>query len=260
MLKKLLKYDLKAIGNSLFPIYGITIALAVLARIFIEIKDISAVFRMPMGLVTGLSILLTMALPFVTYIVGIDRFNKQTAKDEGYLTHTLPVKKSTIIGSKLISQTLFEILAMIVVFVSICILGNISFQDIKDLIDAIFEIFAEYKVLTPILFMLIALAGYEVVTLLVYTAISFGQRHTTNKGKFAVLYGIILYVAQQCITALVFAPLLRDESFILELEKTLPSATVLNISLGISLGVLIITAAAYFIITTVNFDKKLNLE
>lgn len=260
MLKKLLKYDLKAIGNSLFPLYGITIALAVLARIFIEIEHLSAVFRMPMGLVTGLSILLTMALPFVTYIIGIDRFNKQTAKDEGYLTHTLPVKKSTIIGSKLISQTLFEILAMIVVFIAVCVLGDISINDIKDLIEMIFDIFAEYKVLTPLLFMLISLAGYEVVTLLVYTAISFGQRHTTNKGKFAVLYGIILYVAQQCITALVFTPLLSDESFISELEKTLPSATVLNISLGISLGVLIITAAAYFIITTVNFDKKLNLE
>lgn len=260
MLKKLLKYDLKAIGNSLFPIYGITIALAVLARIFIEIENISAVFRMPTGLVAGLSILLTIALPFVTFIVGIDRFNKQTAKDEGYLTHTLPVKKSTIIGSKLITQTLFEVLAMIVVFVSICILGNISFQDIKDLIDAIFEIFAEYKVLTPILFMLIALAGYAVTTLLVYTAISFGQRHTTNKGKFAILYGVILYVAQQCITALVFTPLLRDESFISELEKTLPSATVLNISLGISLGVIVVTAICYFIITTKNFEKKLNLE
>lgn len=260
MLKKLLKYDLKAIGNSLFPIYGITIALAVLARIFIEIENISAVFRMPTGLVAGLSILLTIALPFVTFIVGIDRFNKQTAKDEGYLTHTLPVKKSTIIGSKLITQTLFEVLAMIVVFVSICILGNISFKDIKDLIDAIFEIFAEYKVLTPILFMLIALAGYAVTTLLVYTAISFGQRHTTNKGKFAILYGVILYVAQQCITALVFTPLLRDESFISELEKTLPSATVLNISLGISLGVIVVTAICYFIITTKNFEKKLNLE
>lgn len=260
MLKKLLKYDLKAIGNSLFPIYGITIALAVLARIFIEIENISAVFRMPTGLVTGLSILLTMALPFVTFIIGIDRFNKQTAKDEGYLTHTLPVKKSTIISSKLIAQTLFEILAMIVVFISICIIGNISFHEIKNLIETIFEIFAEYKVLTPALFMLIALAGYEVITLLVYTAISFGQRHATNKGKFAVLYRVILYVAQQCITALVFTPLLRDESFIAELEKTLPSATVLNISLGISLGVLIITAVCYFIITTVNFDKKLNLE
>ena len=54
--------------------------------------------------------------------------------------------------------------------------------------------------------------------------------------------------------------IVSDESFISELEKTLPSATVLNISLGISLGVMLITAVSYFVITTVNFDKKLNLE
>jgi len=256
MLKKLLKYDLKAISNTLFPIYGITLALAVLARIFIQIKDMSAVFRMPMGLVTGLSILLTMAIPFVTFIVGIDRFNKQITKDEGYLTHTLPVKKSTIITSKLITQ----ILAMIVLCISICIIGNISLKEIKDFIEAVFEIFQEYKIITPALILSLMLVGYTVITLLIYTAISFGQRHATNKGKFAVLYGAILYVVQQLITAMVFTPLLSNESFIIELEKTLPSAAVLNISLGISLVVLIITAVVYFIITTKNLEKKLNLE
>ena len=260
MLKKLLKYDLKAIGNSLFPIYGITLALAVLARIFIEIKDMSAVFRLPMGLVTGMAVLLTIAVPFVTFIVGIDRFNKQLAKDEGYLTHTLPVKKHTIISSKLITQTLYEILAMIVLFISVCIIGDVDLHQIMDIINMLFEMFAEYKVLTPSLVLAIILAGYAVMTLLVYAAISFGQRHATNKGKFAILYGAILYVVQQLITALVFMPLMKDESFITELEKTLPSATVLNISLTISLTVLIITAVAYFMLTTKNFEKKLNLE
>lgn len=260
MLKKLLKYDLKAISNTLFPIYGITLALAVLARIFIQIKDISAVFRMPMGLITGLSILLTMAIPFVTFIAVIDRFNKQITKDEGYLTHTLPVKKSTIITSKLITQILFEILAMIVVCASICIIGHISLKEIKDLIEAVFEIFQEYKVLTPALILALMLVGYTVIILLIYTAISFGQRHATNKGKFAVLYGAILYVVQQLITAVVFTPLLSNESIIIELEKTLPSAAVLNISLGISLVVLAITAVVYFVITTKNLEKKLNLE
>jgi len=260
MLKKLLKYDTKAIANTLFPIYGITLALAILARIFIQIKDMSAVFRMPMGLVTGLSILLTMSIPFVTFIVGIDRFNKQITKDEGYLTHTLPVKKSTIITSKLLVQILFQILSMIVLFASICIIGHISLQQIKDFIEAAFEIFKEYKVLTPTLILSLMLAGYIVITLLVYTAISLGQRHATNKGKLAVLYGAILYVVQQLITAAVFTPLLNNESFIRELEKTLPSAAVLNLSLGISLVVLVLTAAIYFILTTKNLEKKLNLE
>lgn len=260
MLKKLLKYDLKAVGNTLFPIYGITIALAVLARIFIQIKDMSAVFRLPMALVTGLSLLLTMAIPFVTFIVGIDRFNKQITKDEGYLTHTLPVKKHTIITSKLITQALTQIVSFMVSFLSICIIGNIKLTEIKEVLEAIIKLITEYSIATPIIVILLVLVGYAVITLLIYTAISFGQRHATNKGKFAILYGAILYVIQQLFTAMVFTPLLNNESFIAELEKTLPSATVLNISLGISLAVLVITAVVYFILTTKNLEKKLNLE
>ena len=87
MLKKLLKYDIKSYANTLLPIFGLTLLLAVFSRIFMLLKDLAPVFRVPMGLVMGLAMLLTSAVPFITFVIGIDRFNKQMTKDEGYLTH-----------------------------------------------------------------------------------------------------------------------------------------------------------------------------
>ncbi len=260
MLKKLLKYDIKSYANTLLPIFGLTLLLAVFSRIFMLLKDLAPVFRVPMGLVMGLAMLLTSAVPFITFVIGIDRFNKQMTKDEGYLTHTLPVKKHTIISSKLLTQILFQIASVIVSLCSACIIVNVKLVDLKEAIKLIIEMITQYSALTPILVLLIILFGYIVMTLLIYTAISFGQRHATNKSKFAILYGIIIYIIQQIITSVIYAPLLMDDKITRELEKTLPSATVLNISLLISLSALLITSVAYYYLTTRNLEKKLNLE
>lgn len=260
MLKKLLKYDIKSYANTLLPIFGLTLLLAVFSRIFMLIKDLAPVFRVPMGLVMGLAMLLTSEVPFITFVIGIDRFNKQMTKDEGYLTHTLPVKKHTIISSKLLTQILFQIASVIVSLCSACIIVNVKLVDLKEAIKLIIEMITQYSALTPILVLLIILFGYIVMTLLIYTAISFGQRHATNKSKFAILYGIIIYIIQQIITSVIYAPLLMDDKITRELEKTLPSATVLNISLLISLSALLITSVAYYYLTTRNLEKKLNLE
>lgn len=260
MLKKLLKYDIKSYANTLLPIFGLTLLLAVFSRIFMLLKDLAPVFRVPMGLVMGLAMLLTFAVPFITFVIGIDRFNKQMTKDEGYLTHTLPVKKHTIISSKLLTQILFQIASVIVSLCSACIIVNVKLVDLKEAIKLIIEMITQYSALTPILVLLIILFGYIVMTLLIYTAISFGQRHATNKSKFAILYGIIIYIIQQIITSVIYAPLLMDDKITRELEKTLPSATVLNISLLISLSALLITSIAYYYLTTRNLEKKLNLE
>lgn len=260
MLKKLLKYDIKSYANTLLPIFGLTLLLAVFSRIFMLLKDLAPVFRVPMGLVMGLAMLLTSAVPFITFVIGIDRFNKQMTKDEGYLTHTLPVKKHTIISSKLLTQILFQIASVIVSLCSACIIVNVKLVDLKEAIKLIIEMITQYSALTPILVLLIILFGYIVMTLLIYTAISFGQRHATNKSKFAILYGIIIYIIQQIITSVIYAPLLMDDKITRELEKTLPSATVLNISLLISLSALLITSIVYYYLTTRNLEKKLNLE
>ena len=143
---------------------------------------------------------------------------------------------------------------------SACIIVNVKLVDLKEAIKLIIEMITQYSALTPILVLLIILFGYIVMTLLIYTAISFGQRHATNKSKFAILYGIIIYIIQQIITSVIYAPLLMDDKITRELEKTLPSATVLNISLLISLSALLITSVAYYYLTTRNLEKKLNLE
>ena len=134
MLKKLLKYDIKSLSNTLLPIYGVTLLTAVISVIFQELKDLTPIFRVPMGLITGLSLFLSFGVVIITFIIGIQKYYNQTSKDEGYLIHTLPVKKSNIILSKLISQLIFQILSCIITIISFLIIAQVPLNDIVDAI------------------------------------------------------------------------------------------------------------------------------
>ena len=260
MLKKLLKYDIKSYASTTLPLFGLALLLAVFSRIFTQLNDITPILRVPTELVNVLSILMTNALPFIIFAIGIEKFNKQITKDEGYLTHTLPVKKQIIITSKLITQTLFQIGSLIVLFASMCIIENIKLNTIINFIKSIKVFITQYSVITPTLILLIIIAEYAVINLLIFTAISFGQKHSTNKSKFAILYGIILYIIQQFVTAIIYMPLFKNKQWLNELEKTFPDKTVLNVVLVIGLSALLITSIVYYILTTKNLEKKLNLE
>ena len=136
MLKKLLKYDIKSLSNTLLPIYGVTLLTALISVIFQKLEDITPIFRVPMSLITMLAGFLSFGVIIITFIVGIQKYYNQTSKDEGYLIHTLPVKKSNIILSKITSQLIFQILSCIITAASITIIAQVPLNDIIDAINA----------------------------------------------------------------------------------------------------------------------------
>lgn len=260
MLKKLLKYDIKSLSNTLLPIYGVTLLTALISVIFQKLEDITPIFRVPMSLITMLAGFLSFGVIIITFIVGIQKYYNQTSKDEGYLIHTLPVKKSNIILSKITSQLIFQILSCIITAASITIIAQVPLNDIIDAIKELVRIFTDYSSTTFIIALLVLLVAYITSTLLIYVSISFGQKHSNNKIKYSVGYGILIYIITQILTALIYTPLLQNNKFIEELNKTFPSETVLNITLLIVAGVSTLTSIVYFYLTTKNLEKNLNLE
>ncbi len=115
-MRKLLKYDLKA----LFPIWGISTAVIVVfyflgifamrgivdmfntpdsyeppfAQIIYQLGSIGAFFLIVIGFV---------AYPILNYVFILKRFYTHFYTDQGYLTFTLPVKRTQLMGSKLLS-------------------------------------------------------------------------------------------------------------------------------------------------------------
>ncbi len=131
MLKKLLKYDLRAMlkywwiaalssfimsiiaggcVNLLLSEYELPIAITILSVLFIVVD------------VIGLSgfVILSSILVYV-------RFYKNFFTDEGYLTFTLPVKRASLLNSKLISGTFVMILTTVAAIFNLCVTFAIAF-------------------------------------------------------------------------------------------------------------------------------------
>lgn len=259
MLRKLLKYDFKTLLHTLLPIYGISLILSVISNIFMRITDLTPVFRVPMVFITGLSLVVSIGVLFISSIVGFICFYRQTVKDEGYLLHTLPVNKDSIIISKLLSLTVMELLSLVVAVISIIITINVDPLKVIDGIKVLFEAFTNYK-LSAVLFGLAVLFGQINNILLIYVSISFGQKHSTNKLLYSIIYGVVIYNITQVITSLVYLPILLNSEYINALNETIPESYILNILLLISIFTTIVISFVYYILTKKNLENKLNLE
>lgn len=113
MIARLLKYDIKKMTRILVYMYLISIGLAGITR-FINIwSDIPAVNIL--GLIfAGCTYSAIGNVLVNTFVHILSVFIKSFYKDESYLTHTLPVKKSELLNSKYIS-------AIIVVFLGVAV-------------------------------------------------------------------------------------------------------------------------------------------
>lgn len=125
MLKKLMKYDLRAIGKYWFFIAALTLAICIfegfLLRLSISLlgngRVLWAVFGM-IGFYFGM-VSVSMTLP-LTLILVFYRFYKQLYTDEGYLIFTLPVTRRQVLTSKTLSAIIWTILQLGVIGVGAC--------------------------------------------------------------------------------------------------------------------------------------------
>lgn len=208
MLGKLLKYDIKREFKSLIPMYGIVIILPLVIRIMTFIKEKVAAFSFIANIILVVYVVALVGLFFLTFFNSIRNFLNNVLKDEGYLTHTLPVKKSSIIISK-------EITAMITITVSVVMIILSLFLAFYDgtPLSVLFEpihYFAEQFAIFYgmgniefyifwILFIVISYISY-IVTF--HLALLLGHTRNENKIVFSIVFGIIIYLALQVVSML----------------------------------------------------------
>lgn len=128
MLKKLMKYEVRATGRILLPLYGALIAFAILNKIFffgnVPLDKVN--FEFLDGIPAAISIFaygcIMAAVFIVTFFIIIQRFYKNLLGDEGYLMNTLPVATWKNISSKLIVAMLWTIISGFIAVFSIFIM------------------------------------------------------------------------------------------------------------------------------------------
>lgn len=281
MLSKLIKYDMKAMSHWLLPIYALALLLTPLERLAIEYingnifnNDLNYVsYAFILNLTDGIRTVITFAFVIVliavvvaTSFLIIYRFYKNLVTNEGYLMHTLPVKTSQLIWSKVISSTIWYILSLMIVVV--CLIGlvigspewNEFFSSLPEAIAAFFAWYdnTTYAVLLIIEVVAIAILSFPSTILMFYASIALGQLITKHKilGAFGAYF--LMTTALQFLSTLIVIPFFTA---LIETPSPLSYVALIVTSLypaGIA-ALIFVTAFCYFI-TSYIFKKKLNLE
>lgn len=211
MLGKVLKYDLKSIYKLWLLLSGIMLVIAALAGVSLRIimtlfnpaQHFEAWAIIPI-LFIFLAIIAFGAYLVFSYFYVIYRFYKHFFTDEGYLTFTLPVKRSTLLNSKLLNAFIWNTLSGIVLTVSILIVLLIAPANMDGtgiMLVTVWEgISSEIGTILPMIdgwiwaFLIVSLLvsfAYSIFsTLLIYACVTFGS---VVAKKYKVVLSIVVY-------------------------------------------------------------------
>ncbi len=126
MLRKLLKYELKATSRTFLPMYGLLFLFSI--AMLIMFKNPSGTFgTTPMAIIgfligIGYTVLVT-AIFVMTIVISIQRFNRNLLGHEGYLSLTLPTTIAQHIWAKLLVSCLWVILSCVALVISVMIMA-----------------------------------------------------------------------------------------------------------------------------------------
>ena len=221
MLTKLLKYDLKYMIKNMSVFYILALFFAIVTRVLFEIKQ-TIIINIIGQISVGCMFSMVASILINTMMRSWVRFRDSIYKDEGYLTHTLPVTKNNIYNSKFIQALIFFIFGFLIILASLFITYYTKDR---------WLILTSYinKITTGLNFnnVLFVISVIAVIFLEIFNAIQcgflgiiLGYKKSNNKVGFSVLFGFIAYLlSQSTVLLLVYLVGLFDSS-IMDLFKS----------------------------------------
>lgn len=276
MLKKLIRYDLKAVSKiwliGLVSTLALSVAAGICGNLLYNDREYTTAIN-----VLSIFVIVIACIAVAVFAIGMSiliyvRFYKHFYTDEGYLTFTLPVKRSQLLNSKLISGALIHGATMLVVFIEVVIALIITAREdifspeaYKLFQEAIAELRADNELLWGLIIIFAEIIVSAILTaftslLFTYLCISIGCS-VTRKNKVLTAVGIY-YGATGVLTFIIQIISLFGISGITALMEQLPE----DISdgfvlLGLTVPILFLATIAA-ILYGLNYwilDKKLNL-
>ena len=212
MFGKLVKHEFRATRRLVPFVWLATLVMAVL-------NLISSQIGVQWLSVTSMIFLLLLAVGqvLVTYVVIITRYYRSLYTDEGYLTHTIPVRAGSLLGSKVLTSFVWIIIS---IFISIVVFVVMLIYFSKANGSSIGELYNEIQALIGFETMdivIAALIGFVFVSFSIlmqlaqmFFAMSFGSLARFQKLSIAgpiICYLILNFVLEMLImVAMVFIP------------------------------------------------------
>ncbi|CAA7600359.1 Hypothetical protein DEACI_1012 [Acididesulfobacillus acetoxydans] len=251
MLGKLLKYEMRATGRTLLPLFLSLLLVAGISRLLFgaghQKWDVATVISLAVYAVI-------MAGMFVmTFVVMIQRFYRNLLSDEGYLMFTLPVKPWKHIVSKLLVSMMWIVVSVAVALVSIIIVNYRPGAWTK-MITFSGGLGSSAHFLAFIVSALVSLAAG---ILLIYASIAIG--HLVNRHKvLASFAGFIVLNTLTQIVGQVFRSLfhtiqVNSGHFAFAQARS-------ELAIACAIAFMVLLSAAYFAVTNHILAKRLNLE
>lgn len=263
MLGKVLKYDMKAMNKSMIPGYLIVFVLALLAKGMVVLADHFKFLNTFTALFLMAFIFSIVGIFFYVFLASVLRFYRSFIKEEGYLTHTLPVSKNTLLLSKVISFLIHFIITVIVAILAILLLIP-NYSIFGTLFHSMDTFITELGYSTPwviVYFIIMLLVSVLSSILLYYFAMSLGQTRNDKKLLYSIVYGVILYSIVQMV-GVIFTLIIgiSNPSIIENANNAVPDKSFLNLIFGYSSILSIVILVVYYMGSVKILDKKLNLE
>lgn len=273
MLGKLIKYDLMADWKKYSALYAATLLVSVMLFTTGKIKEHIRDNRILVMVENMFGILFTTliaAIGIMVVVLTVMRFYKNVMRDEGYLTHTLPVHTWQILVSKLISSYVWFFSAFIIggICIGIGIGEPLWFLDFfKELAEAISTApgSAEKTLIIQLLTIItisIVLAPFFIMAH-AYFCFAIGNLSNSRKLGVSVLAFFGVNIAENIISTIilsVIAPKFVDDRWADEMMPMIEVFRIANSVMVIALIISFVVSLAFFIASERIFAKKLNLE
>ena len=201
----------------------------------------------------------------INNLIGVwRRFTCNLYGDESYLTHTLPVKKTTLYISKILASiiTLFTSVAVITLSLYIAYYSKENLEILKSILLPLATAYGStiIKIVLEILFIFFLEIANAIQA--GYTGIILGHKMNNAKIGYSVLYGIGAYLLTQVfVLSLTFIAAIFNKD-LMNLFITIDNISVETIKLVIYLAFIIytITLIIGYIINIKLFTKGVNVD
>lgn len=271
MLRKLMKYEFRATGRMMLPLFLLVLITSVGANLSTQIllKIENRVLNILGMLLLTAFILALVGVCIVAFILMIERFYKNLLQDEGYVMMTLPISTHQHVWSKLLVSMVWFVATALVLVVAVMIsiyevgFGTQIVQSIGEVLKAICLSNQAIHIITAgvelLGLMLVSCAG---VCLQFYAAMAIGHSFANHK----MIVSILVYFGSQFVIQLfgsgllwvihetgirhIFTQMLPEISGIITGQFMLITCTV----------VAVIFVAMFYFLTIYFLKRHLNLE
>lgn len=265
MLSKLFKYELKATGRIFLPLFLALLLFAIINRFMLSPDE----FDTPAMISMAIYIMIMVGMFVMTFIMMIQRFNKNLLSDEGYLMHTLPVEPWKHIVSKLFVSMLWMVISGITALLSILIIA-LKKGDFTQFTEAFatihqqaFELLGASVYLLSFEIIIVLLVTLASGILIIYASIAIG--HLFNQHKMLASFGAFIGLSALSEILLKLFNMIPGTAFSSNIHISSVNDLISmqpTIQLIIASGIIFtgLLCAAYFAITNFILSKRLNLE